>query len=351
MQTYSQADVGDSTIRSSKLKVYESCVYLYWASFKDGVPQKKNPGSEKGSIAHDVLELLSFEKHKGIFDSVLTAQDIYSSPVIKKLILKKIKESETLKPDAETIKQLNDFILTGMKNDFWIEGGKIIAHEYMFELSNDDPHYRIKGFFDKVAIKGDYVIIHDYKSSKKIYEGTDKESNGQALLYSVAAKKLWPDKKCKVIFIFLAHPDNPLLECEFTDDVLRGYERYLAIMQEKIDGLVYKDAMSGFACDKPMPTDGSFTGPLLCGFSKYKGQLKKDGSLMFSCPAKWPFNYYKILKDGKIAYTSLHNKVKLKEGETIEEASFLGCPRFQSKEILESHAVTPVKIVNPLDDF
>jgi hypothetical protein len=283
-----------------------------------------------GTICHDILEILANPRHRPIFDFCLSKNDIYAHPPIRRLIRRKILKTHTLYPEDSVFDKLNAMILVGMRSDFWVEGGEIIAHEYLFQITNKEPYFRIKGFFDKVAIKGDYVIIHDYKSSKRIFEGDDKESNTQALIYSVAAKKIWPNKKPKVIFIFLQHPQNPLLECEFNDDVLKGYETYLSLQQEKLDGFVHKNAFSHFAAHEEPPAEGGFKGKLLCGIGcKYEGHLKKDGTPHWHCAYRFPFTYYEIVKDGKVIGSIREDallKVGRRDGVKYVKKRFDGCP-------------------------
>ncbi len=352
MQTYTFADVNDSVIRSSKLKTLEGCSYLYWATYIQGIPVKNNSGAEKGSICHDILEWLAEPNRKDIFEKIIETGSVFCHSEIKTSIAEKISKSHTLKPDQETLDHINDMIITGMKCDFWVAGGEIIAHEYKFDITNKDPYYKIRGFFDKVAVKGDYIIIHDYKSSKRKFVGEDRESNIQALIYLLAAKKLWPDKKAKLIFIFLAYPDDPMMEIEYSDNVLSGFETYLNIMQDKIDKFVYKDATSGFAADITPPESGEFKGQLLCGYSRYKGQLKKDGTVMFACPVKWGFEYYKVLDNtGKVMYTSLYDDIVLEDGQKLEKVIYSGCPRFNRPDPLEGLKSQKLKEFDPLKDF
>ncbi len=345
MQTYNQSDIGDSTIRSSKLRSYESCSFLYFCSYILGIPQKKNQGSEKGNCCHDLLEMLGSPKHRHIYDLIIKTNTIYSHKPIEKLIKLYIKNSETLKPDFQTLDHIDKMMLVGLKENFFVEGGQIIAHEYKFEITNKEPYYKIKGFMDKVAIKDDYVLIFDYKSSKKIYEGVDKESNTQSLIYHTAAKHIWPDKKIKVIFIFLAHPDNPILETEFSNETLNGFQYYLEDRQKQLDKFTGKESTSNMAAGKPYPEDKSFGGSLLCGYGKYPGHIKPSTKEPYwVCPCKWSMDYFIVKKDGKTQYSVLDStKIKLKEGETIEKAHFSGCPAFASKNDVLSDFNNPIK--------
>lgn len=353
MQTYDQSDIGDTTIRSSKLKCFEGCTYLFYTSYFLGVPQKKNSGSEKGQICHDLLEILGKPKHRHVYDIIFKGNSAFIYKPIIRLIKRYIKNSETLKDDKETLDHINLMLLTGIKNDFFVDGGKIVAHEYKFEITSKDPYYKIKGFMDKVAIRDDCVIIHDYKGSKRVYVGEDKESNVQAMIYSLVAKKLWPNKKVKVIFIFLAHPDNPLLEAEFTDETLNGFSHYLADRQKQFDNFTIKRALDNMAADKPRPPDKSFGGILLCGYGKHPNHIKPStGEPYWVCPSKWSTDYFIVKKDGKTQYSTLDStKIKLKEGEIVEKAHYNGCPRYVKSNILNDFNIAPKAKFDPLEGF
>lgn len=188
---------------------------------------------------------------------------------------------------------------------------------------------------DRIAIKGDLIVIDDFKSSKVKYQGEDKESNTQALLYSLYAKKKWPDKKPIVRFIFLQFPDDPILEVKFNDDTLTGFEYYLESVSMEMDKFSENDALARLAAYQDIPRDNSFGGKLTCGFSKTPGFLKKDGSVMFACPAKWAFTYYKVKnKEGTLISSVMKKEdYELKDGEIFEETSYSGCPAFQNKFI------------------
>jgi hypothetical protein len=185
------------------------------------------------------------------------------------------------------------------------------------------------------------------------YSGEDKDSGIQALMYSLACKKLWPDYRPKLRFIFLQYPNDPIQYAEFSDDVLRGFEYYLANTQEKLENFTEKDAMLNFAADQPIPSGGEFGGRLQCGFAAKEGELKKDGTLKWKCPFKLAYDYY-IVKEGEKVIKSCLKKeeISLKEGQSIEVKHFLGCPRFRDAvaSLPDVKAITPIKD-DFLDDF
>lgn len=342
-------------LSASRIKTLENCAWLYWVQYHLRLPRFQNEGAKKGDVCHSVFEVLLNKKHNKHYKKVLKSDSVAGSRPIEKLVRKFMTRNELDPNNTEMFTQIDKMILVGLKTDFYVSGGEVVKPEYEFEIMNAGPKYYIKGFIDKPALRGDEVIIDDFKSSKKQFEGEDHESNVQALIYSLAAKKLWPTFKPSVRFIFLQFPDNPIQEIKFSEETLSGFELYLENIQEKVDNFSSQDATANFASDKGMPTTGEFKGKLICGFNKHAGQLKKDGTLMWGCPYKFAFDYYAIKKDGKVSYSVMDDKkVKLKAGEVMEKMRYDGCPRFNSVALNNMHtkiAPSPASFKNVLDDF
>jgi hypothetical protein len=341
-------------LSASRIKTLESCSWLYWANYHLKLPQKQNDGARKGDVCHRIFELLLNPKHKEKYNKITKGETLSEVPAIPRLITIYSKQIG-LNLTAEVYAQIEKMILVGLKTDFFVKGGKLVAPEFKFELKNEEPYYYIKGFIDKPYIVKNKIVIDDFKSSKKKFTGEDKESNMQALIYSLAATKIWPDLKPVVRFIFLQYPDDPLMTVEFSKETLRGFEMYLESVQQRIDNFSEKEAKANFAFDQNDAKNGEFKGKLMCGFASQAGEKKKDGTPKWHCPYKFAFNYYLIKKDGTVKGTVFEEekeKVKLKEGETLELMKYEGCPRFNSK-VLED-LVAPINdriYSNPLDDF
>ena len=322
-------------LSASRVKTLENCSWLYWCNYHLKLPQEKNEGAKKGEICHTIFEVLLLKNRKTYFDKIVRDDTVTGVPCIERLIKKNIKKSK-LQDTVDGFRQIDEMILVGLKNDFYIEGGTLVAPEFKFDLVSDNPKFRIKGFMDKPFIKGNEIIIDDFKSSKQKYAGEDQESNLQALFYSFAAKIIWPHLTPTVRFIFLQYPRNPMMEVKFTDEALLGFKYYLELMQQKVDGFNSYASKNHFAADEP-PGKDTFTGLSLCGFAKFKGQLKKDGTKRWHCPYRYGYDYYAIVKDSKTVYCVFNKEEikKLKMGETVEARHYGGCPRH----------------INPLDDF
>jgi hypothetical protein len=181
---------------------------------------------------------------------------------------------------------------------------------------------------DKAYKVNDRVLVDDYKSSKAKFEGEDHESNLQAMMYSLSSKRLWPDLIPEVRFVFLRFKDEPMVKVKFNDNVLKGFEHYLAKIQQKVNNFDEVAARKGFAADVKNPE--GFKGPIMCGYAKFRGQKKKDGNPMWHCPYKFPFKYF-VLKDSKdkTIKSSFENNFKPKEGEKVLALDYTGCPKFR----------------------
>lgn len=344
-------------ISASRIKTLENCSWMYWSNYHLKLPQKQNDGARKGDFCHQVFEHLLNKKHFKKFKTIIKKDSVTAVPSISRFILRVAKKNG-LELTPEILKQLDQMILVGLKNDFFVKGGILVEPEYRFDILSESPKYHLKGFMDKPFIRGDEIIIDDFKSSKKKFEGEDEESNLQALFYSLAATKIWPQLTPTVRFIFLQFPDDPMMEVKFSKDTLKGFEFYLEQVQYQVSNFSEKDAKKNFAADIE-PSGKEFKGRLLCGFAKFPGQKKKDGSPMWHCPYAFAFDYFIVKKPtGEFAYSALKQEsIKLKPGEKIERAHYEGCPKF--KNALDSFHTAPTKLelkgktklLNVLDDF
>lgn len=329
-------------LSASRIKTLDSCSWLYWCNYHLHLPQSTNTGALRGTICHLVLELLLMPKHRKHFDVIMKNGEIAASPAIDRLVKKYLLDNRMLESyegpdprlDEDHYALCDKMILVGLKQDFFGEGGGDPSAEYEFVIENDEPKYNARGFIDKTVQyqTEKELIISDYKTSKAKFQGKDLESNVQAMMYSLVAKKLWPKLKPIVRFIFLKFPRQPIQELQFDDETLNGFERYLETVFNQVNSFDEKHAVSNFAIDKPRPKKG-FGGPLMCGFAQKPGQLKKDGTLMWHCPYKFAFDYYALVNDetGEVAKSSLERDgLSEKEGHTITTLSYDGCPKFNN---------------------
>jgi hypothetical protein len=332
----------ETYLRSSAIKSFESCSWLYWQQYVQKVPQIDNRGALQGSVVHSFFECLINPRHKHIFNKIMFFDTLRRTGSAERLV-RRLMKKENLPNEEEIFDKIDKMILVGCKEDFYVEGYEIVGVEYRFKIKNEDPYYRLYGTMDKVAKKEKEkeILIQDYKSSKLRYSGEDAESNIQALCYCLACKKIWPEYHPKIRFLFLQYPESPVMEMEFTDEVLAGFEYFLAESQKKFDSFTEKSAWLNFAADQGYPEDGHFGGSLVCGYGKYPGHLKKNLEPYWVCSYKWSRTYYIVKKDGKIikSYTNKEDII-LKDGEIIEEVYYEGCPKF--KNVIKELPITQV---------
>jgi hypothetical protein len=299
----------NKTLSASRIKTLETCSWTYWLNYHLKIPQRSNDGSDRGTICHTIFELLLNKRHLKNYKRIIKKNSIDGDQGVSRLV-KKL--SIKVKLDESNYKLLNDMILVGLKNDFFGEGGEIVKPEYSFDIVNEEPKYHIKGFIDKpIKIKKEMHII-DYKSSKYKFRGDDLEANIQAMMYSLASKKLWPKLKPIVKFLFLRFPKQPIQELSFDDNQIKGFEHYLEHINDYINKFNEESARSNFAVDN----------------QKNKWMCQVGG---WKCPYKDPYTYYvKVNNEGEVVETSLENNFKNMKGFKIETRKYEGCPKFQT---------------------
>lgn len=300
----------NKVLSASRIKTLEICSWTYWNHYHKKIPQKQNDGSLRGTICHTIFELLLNPKHKGHYDKIIKNNSVTGSKAITRLI-KKLKSKVGL--DSSNFEILDQMIMVGLKHDFFGgKDGKIVSPEYAFEIKNDEPKYHIKGFIDKPIKSKNKMIIIDYKSSKAKFRGDDLEANIQAMMYSLASKKLWPKLKPIVRFLFLRFPKQPIQELEFNDDQIKGFEHYLEHINDYINNFDESSAQANFALDNDKSK-------WMCGVGNWK------------CPYKDPYEYYvKLNENNDIIESSLDGNFKDIKGFKIEKRKYQGCPKFNS---------------------
>ena len=317
----------EQILSASKIKTFESCSWKYWCNYHLKLPQENNDGARRGTVCHLIFELLVKPRHKKHFDLIMEAQTLDASPAVKRLVKKSLVKEEGY--SEENYLLCEEMILVGLDNDFYGAKGEVNSPEKEFLLESESPKYKFRGFIDKPVEYNKKLKIVDYKSSKSKFNKNELKSNVPAMTYTLAAQTIWPKLKNVIVeFLFLRFPKSPSQQIRFTKEQLSGFEYYLEHVYTIINNFTESDAKSNLASTKPMPKrDEGFCGPLNCGFAKYKGQLKKDGTLMWHCPFKFDFEYYSLIDaDGNLLKTSF-NKEDLDDSKgEIKHQSYGGCP-------------------------
>ena len=306
------------------------------------MPDTSNDGANRGDVVHLILEMLSKPTRKKYVKKMIKLDDAFAIPSVKSLTLKRARENKV--SDPENIKLIKEMILVGLKYDFFGDKEQKPVEDFnerSFDLTVDknNKKYRIKGFIDRQFNYPDNSsTVRDYKTSKAVFAGKDAEDNLQHLMYTLASKHLNPEHKVNMEFLFLKFDvskggDGLLKMPPLSDQELSDFEDHLSEVQKVIDNFSEIDAHSNFAADKPMPSDGSFSGKLSCGFAKFKGHLKKDGNPMWHCPYKFAYNYYALRdKDNNIIKTFSEEDMDeafkaAGENDKVTKEHYSGCPR------------------------
>lgn len=320
-------------ISHSKINSFKECSLKYFYRYNLHIPEPKHPMTALGTCVHNVLECLVNPRHYKKYESIITKRSISKKSVIGKYIIKFLNENNL---DKNLFDNAVSLLIAGCEEDFFCEGAEeFIGAEIPFELKNEDPPYYIVGYLDQLArYKDGWYRIKDFKSGKAFSGQSATQSNQQALVYGLAVKKTI-DSNAKIAcdFIFLKYDgEDRRFRVRINDDRLLGFEQFLGQAYKEIVAFQPKDRWKNPAAKQPYPADKSFSGPTMCGRSKHKGHMVKDGSKeQYHCPVKWAFEFFALVdKDGNQLKTSLDEKdLKIKEeGQKIEKRHWGGCEFF-----------------------
>ena len=348
-------------LSASRIKTAQTCSWTYWCNYKLKLPDAGNDGSSRGTICHNVFELLG-DKHKREFNKIVKDGTIWNASVVASQVKKEAEE--LCVNDPENLQLIDEMIVNGLRCDFFGEENEkpISAEsERFFDLEIDRPEegikYAIRGYIDKLFVyKDNSVIIRDFKSSKSVFKGKEITDNLQNLIYCLAVKHLMPETEPQSEFLFLRFDlETDMLGStgkgrmkmdKITKEELEGFEYQLTQFQNYLDNFDEETAKSNLAATQDYPRDGTFGGPLACGKDGYKmsrGEpvLDKNGEpiVAFICPFRKPREYW-ALKDSegnikKTAFPDNKYELELEDGDEIVKMKYEGCPHWQNKEVLD----------------
>lgn len=332
-------------LSASKIKTAQSCTWKYWCKYHLNLPEHGNDGARRGTICHNVFEHLSTQKTRAQYNKIVKEQDPFSVKKVKDMIMSQAQELGV--DDEENLSSIKDMILNGLSFNFHGEELGIPTKAFSeLDFNINENGYHIRGFIDQLFLYEDkkIALIRDYKTSKKMFEGKEVDDNLQDYMYSLAVKKMFPEYEnifSEFLFLkfidrkqqeFLTDSRNGVVQmAELNEDDLVGFEMQLAEIQSYLENFNESQAHSKFAYDKGFPSDDSFSGRLECGFAKEKGQLKKDGTLMWHCPFKFDFEYVSIYDANGDFFKNIFKEefedLMIPEGGSFEFKEYFGCPR------------------------
>ena len=338
-------------LSASKIETFQKCSLVYYAKYVANTPDQENYGALRGTICHDIFEILIQKKHKKRVDKILKEGSIMEDGALVRLIrimMNKFNMDEYDNKDQHNFDMICEMIFVGLNYDFYCKGYKVDYDnlEIMFSLEGEkDNPYKLRGKIDKPASRGENYKIIDYKSSAQKKQDCELEFSVQALSYILWAKKI-KKMDAYVDFVFLRFPENPAQRVKVNDEILEGFETWLSdlyLYLKQFDELNMYDNM---AIDKGYTKDGTFSGALVCGYGKYPGHAYSDthknkekrGKPYYVCSEKWPYDYWAIKnEEGKIIKTTRDESyIKDIDDKFLEKKHWEGCPKFtQSVDYIE----------------
>lgn len=326
-------------LSASRIKTLETCAMVYKAKYILKIPEPSSTvATAMGSTMHEALELL-FKADKSMFNKA-RKHGVKKEKELVKLINEESSKYGLEKESVETIYQMIENVISD-DNFFGDKDGNLVENhaELPFDIVQETPNgkFRIKGFIDRIHLDGTgHLHVRDYKSSKKLFEGKDISSNIQGSMYCYAGRKLFPDSKsshCEFWFTrFDLKNGGKIILPKVSDYENLGLEIELATYQNIVENIDDDFVENNLAAAKGYPSDNSFSGMVACGYAKYPGHLKKDGTPYWHCSFKFPFEFYAIVdEDGNRIKTAVLNEKhlleqELKEGQKIKKFKYRGCP-------------------------
>jgi hypothetical protein len=297
-------------LSASRVKTLENCAWNYWCNYHLKVPQKKNSGASRGTVCHLIFELLLKDRHRKHFDAIIDECTIEASPAVARLVKKGLIEQGFY--DEENYELCSAMITVGLKCDFFGgDNAKIDGAETKFVIESKKPVYRIMGYMDKPILYDDKSLkIVDYKTSKYKFRGDELTSNVQAMMYTLAAKDLWPEAEdITVEFLFVKFPRSPVQQVKISEDHLNGFRYYLEHVYKVVTNFSEETARTNFAADNP------------------KNRWLCKAGATWVCPYYHEVDYWVLLDENKkILKSSFENDLVASDKQTVEERHYDGCP-------------------------
>jgi RecB family exonuclease len=203
----------------SRINAFDWCQAQYFYNYILKVPQEPGDKALLGNMIHKALEVTLVDGQKlslsELLDNYRAAREEYDPE--EKYVSDELFDSG--------IPMLQEFATR--------EGSgpvKITEPEFAFQFVF--AGVLIRGFIDRVLIKGNDVLITDYKSGKFEVADKDVPTNLQLGIYALYMKYLYPDKKITAKLHYLM--SNKLKGHTFSDEDFEQVEERLAAAIEGI---------------------------------------------------------------------------------------------------------------------
>jgi ATP-dependent helicase/DNAse subunit B len=203
------ADLCRIELSYTRLKTFMDCRRKYKIQYLEGIKTEKTPQLVLGSAAHHALE-------KYVAQGCSTVEELTG------LFMERVDRDPIL--DAADI----DYQALGIKmlNDWWEDNREITVEktyevEKYFEIKL--PNCLLRGYIDRMEVKGDLVEVTDYKTGKSEMKGDKLKKDLQLPIYAMAAREWYPDKQivCGHYYLRTSH----LHTVTFEDKELEKYAK------------------------------------------------------------------------------------------------------------------------------
>jgi PD-(D/E)XK nuclease superfamily protein len=312
-------------LSASRIDTFKTCSTLYWAKYGARLPERGNDGSNRGSLCHEVLELLVKPRHKRIYTAAIMAGKCSGVPSLWRVIQRKAKVWRV--SDPANLQLIDGFIMVALVTGFFGPKGSVVhaEKEFSLQVNEDGKRYNVRGVIDKIfeCLEGKvlYTEATDYKGSRQKFSADKLDHNTQSYIYQLALRRMFPKAILRRFhFLFLKFPKAPVQEQPvFSDDQLSGFEYQLTAWQSAMEGFTDKNAADNLAVHDDERK-------WLCG----KEGLKKDGTTAFICSARLPLDYWVLLDENGewVASAFKEDELTPKEGQVVVPRHWSGCSAF-----------------------
>jgi len=302
-------------ISASRLNSIEQCSMKFYLNEILGLPEKTWARTHAGSAAHGILECLARDKHRLHHDIIKSAQTIYASPAVSRLV--RAWQWKTKMPN-DIVADIDAMCLVAINHSNFLDVGAIRRfdpeHEFTMTLGNGAV---IRGFIDRLAQFSDRWVISDFKTAREKHSKKEVASSYQSLCYQLYIWKTF-GALAEVRYYFLRHPPTKMTPQKHvmvtppaTPAQLIGFEAYLEYMYKVVNSFGLAEAHSNYCAD--------------------------EGFCERVCSHRRPYDYWDITKadgapsrriwiDPKMGLDI--SPPELYDGEVATKMRSSGCPKF-----------------------
>ncbi len=211
----------------SRLKLFDQCPLHFWFHYVEHAEpgESDREAALFGSLCHAVLEAIyrwvQEEEHEGVIPEEVIAEFFDQQWGASELT--KIEHMR----DASSV--IRSYFARNPDVNHW----DILAVEHRFEIEINGVN--VVGYFDRVDRDGaDEIVVTDYKTNQMPFTRVELETDLQASIYTIVARRLWPWAK-RIVFRFEMLRVDMVQPTERSDEDLDLAERYIAALNRKIE--------------------------------------------------------------------------------------------------------------------